>query len=72
MSCQYVADLVISEAAYSFGQTPANIFFRSWMNSKTMNLDLLLTVGHMWKILVCLLGFRFGFVNALMSSESSI
>lgn len=72
MSCQYVMKLVNLETTYSwFGRTHVNIIFWSLMNLKVVDLDLLLTFDHMWKILVWLLGLRFGFVNDLISSESS-
>jgi len=51
MSCQYVSEFIISKITNSlFERTPANILFRSWTTSKTVNLDLT------W-----LLGFRFFF-----------
>jgi len=42
------------------------------MKLKTMDLELLLTFDHMWKILVWLLRPVFWFVNTLLSFESSI
>jgi hypothetical protein len=73
LSSQHVAEFVISETIYSrYVRTPVIIFFRSWMKSKTVDLKLLVTFGHMWKIVAWLLRFVFWFVAALMFSESTI
>jgi hypothetical protein len=70
---QHVAEFVISEIIYSrYVWTPLIIFFRSWMKSKTVDLKLLVTFGHMWKILAWLLRFVSWFVATLMFSESTI
>jgi hypothetical protein len=73
MSCRYVVQLVISETTHSrFARTPANIFFRSWMNLKTVDLIILLTFDHVWQIFVWLLGFEYWVVAVLLSFGSSM
>jgi hypothetical protein len=66
MSCQYVAESIISEITYSrffFCKRMRISFFRSWMSSNNVNLKLLLIFGHIWKNLVWLLRFGFGLLT---------
>jgi hypothetical protein len=68
-----VVEFVISETIYGrYVRTPVIIFFRSWMKLKTVDLKLLVTFGHMGKILAWLLRFVFWYVTAVMFFESTI
>jgi hypothetical protein len=75
ISCQYVVESVISEAAYNrffLCEHMKVSFFRSWMPTKIVDLKLFFIVNHMWKNLVGLLQFRFWFVNATLYVENFI